>query len=282
MCFCYNADDDAVSHDSEIEEDLEYQLIVNYRQINEKFASFVSSLCTALIATQVTFKDFQLYVLGLSAFQDQDGKQPNLLDDPTKAKIEEADSIHNIFGILITYCCSLLHIDIFQSIIKKYGINTDSEDLKYSHHLAAYINKHKISELLKIIPRLETFLGSLNSKSNKLTLKFDVKLFSKVTKVFELKTAIAGILKLSPSAIRLVSIEKGCVVLTFLIPKAVAEYIFKTRLTVKQKLDIQALSVNWLKCEDFTLFEGKSPLITPINSVPSHPCQYTQFSVQRK
>ena len=237
--------------DADTKEDLVYQLRVNYRQIKEKFASFVASLCTAVIATQVSFQDFKLYVLGLSAFPDQDGKHPNLLDPHTKAKIEEADSIHNIFGILINmHCCSIMDINIFQSIMKKYDIKADSQDLRYSDHLTAYINKHEISELMKIFPGVS---GKRNSK--KVTLKFDIKLFGKVSKLIELKTAIADIMNLNPSAFQLISIEEGCVVVTFLVPEAVAEHIFKMSLTETQKADIKALSVNWLKCENFTLYD---------------------------
>ncbi len=242
--------------DSDTEEDLKYQLRINRNRINQKYASFVSSLCSAVVETQVSLKDFRLYVLGLSAFQDQDEEKPNLLDDAKKAKIEQADSIHRIFEVLTTECCSFLYIDIFQSIIKRYGINTDSEDLKYSEHLIAYINQHKISEFLGINPRLETLSGSSNGNSKKLTLKFDVKLSSKFTKVYSLKTALAAILELSPSAIRLVGIEKGCVVVTFVIPDAVADIL--NSLSGKQIIDIQALSVKWLKCGDQTIYDTKS------------------------
>ena len=240
--------------DPDVKKDLKYYLRLYRDQIKEKYAAFVTSLCTAVIATQVSLRDFRLYVLGLSAFQDQDGEQPNLLDDVKKAKIEEAGSIHRIFEVLTTECCSFLHIGIFQSIIKKYDIKTDSEDLKYSEHLKAYIDKHKISEFLEVIPRLDIFLASSNGNQKKLTLKFDVNLPVKVTHVFDLETTIAGILELSPSALRLVSIEKGCVVVTFQIPEAVADYLSKISLTENQKAEINALSIKWLKCEDVVLY----------------------------
>lgn len=122
--------------------------------------------------------------------------------------------------------------------MKKYGIKADSEDLKYPEDLIDYIHKHKISEFLSINPRLETVPDSLK----KLTLQFDVKGASKIAKVCNLKRAIAGILKLNPSALQLVDIEKGCVVVTFLIPTEVADYI-TNNLNDQQIADIQAFSV---------------------------------------
>ena len=210
-------------------------------------------MCAAVIATQVGLEDFRLFVLSLSAFQDEDGKQPNLLDEAKKAKIEDAGSIERIFQILTTDCCSFLHVGIFQSIMKKYDIKANTEDLKYSEHLKEYIDMHKISELLQVIPKLES--GHLDD-STKLTIKFNVSLSSKVTKIFDLESAIAGILDLNPSALRLVSIEEGCVITTFLIPEAVAEHFNKTSLTEQQKADINALSVpvKWLNCGETVLY----------------------------
>ena len=228
-------------------EDLKYLLGEYRRQINEKYASFVSRLCTAVMGTQVSLEDFRLYVLSLSAFQDQDGVQPNLLDDIRKDKIEKADTIQRVFQVLSTDCCSFLCIDIFQSIMKHYNIVDDSEDLKYTEHLLEYIEKHKISEFLEINPRLEAFSGIPNHKSKKLTLKFDVKLSSKVTKVYNLKVAIARILKLIPSALQLIGIEEGCVIITYLISEFIADYIMKN-ITEEQISDIQNLSVLWMKC----------------------------------
>ena len=209
----------------------------------------MTSLCTAVIATQVSLENFRLYVLSLFEFQDQDGKQPAPSDNVKKDKIERADSIHRVFEVLTTDCCSFLNIDIYKSIMKKYDIKAETEDLRYPNHLIDYIHKHKISEFLSINPRLKTIPDSLK----KLTLKFDVKDTSKIAKVCNLKRCIAGILNLPPSALQLVDIEKGCVVVTFLIPTEVADYIIST-LKDQQIADIQELSVKWLKCGDNILF----------------------------
>ena len=224
----------------------------NRERIQEKYASFVVSLCEAIEATGVSLKKFRLYILGLSAFEStHDSEQPILLDD-VKAKIENADSINKIFEVLTTDCCSFINVGIFQSIISKYRININSnEDLQYSQHLKNYLHDHTISEFIAINPRLEKFLNN----SEKLTLKYNVDLPSKVTKVLNLKGAIAKILDVKPYTLRLISIEEGCVVVTFLLPAAVASYLFDNGLTAKQEADIRALSVLWLKCGSYILEE---------------------------
>ncbi len=238
--------------DLDTQRDLRRQLKYNRRHIRNRYASFVVSLCNAVIGTNVSLKDFRLYLLGLPAFEnDHEGEQPILLDD-VKTKIENADSIHRIFEVLTTDCCSFLNIDIFESIMDKYKINTDSDEyFKYSGHLKAYLKNHEISEFIMINPKLESF----TKDSEILTLKFNVALPNEITKVLDLKDAIAGILGVKSCALRLVSIKKGCVVVAFLIPATVANYIFASGLTAKQEADIQAQSVLWLECGDYKLEE---------------------------
>ena len=136
--------------DPDTRRDLLIQLEKNREDIQEKYASFVVSLCEAVEATGVSVKKFQLFLNTLSAKEKDHVTELTVLLDSIKAEIKKADCINDIFEILATECCSFLNVGIFQSIIKQYKINTESdEDLQYSEHLKAYIS---CLNLLKSIP----------------------------------------------------------------------------------------------------------------------------------
>ena len=232
--------------------DLRRQLKRNYKQITARYASFGVSLRKAVTATGVTLNDFRHFLLGLSPYVDDYGDERPRLLDHVKAEIKMADSIIGIFIVLTTECCSFMDVDIFQSIIDEYEIDTNSDvKLQYSEHLKSYLLNHKISEFIMINPKLNRF-----KNSDELVLKFNTDLSSSITKVLDLKSAIADILELKSSAsLQLLSIKEGCVVVTFSILSTVAESIFARGLTAKQEADIRALSVLWLECGDYKLEE---------------------------
>lgn len=208
----------------------------------------------------MTVDNLRSYLLNLPAFMcdhDDDEQKCPLLSEIAE-ELEKATTINKIFDLLSTKYASFLNYDIFQGIGEKYSIKEqDHEELNYSEHLKTYINRHKLSEFVELNPALENF----TDVSKKLILKLDINLsFCKLADVFELNDAIAEILNLKPSALRLLSVKEGCVVVTFLIPASVAEIIFSSGvyITAKQE-EFRALSVRWLKCGDYMFdFRGKS------------------------
>ena len=232
------------SLDPEVREDLELQLEINLEAIRKRYAKFVFSLCECIVKTGVSVKSFQLYLVNLPALDcDDDDEQHKLLSE-VKDRIQNSDTIHDMFMILSKECASFLNFDIFQTILDDFEIQTDksSEALKYSEHLKAYFAGHKVSEFIEINPRLEKFTKTSTSK--KLTLKFNITLPSRVTKVFDLKKTVAKIMKLRPSALRLVGIEERCVLVTFLTPSFVADF------TPEQLQEFRALPVLHLRFDD--------------------------------
>jgi len=91
-----------------------------------------------------------------------------------------------------------------------------------------------------------------------LILKFEIKRTSELSKLSDITKAVANALDLKKSAVRLLSVEEGCVLITFLIPTAVAAYLFtsNTKFSVHQVKAFSILSVLWLKCNGHT-FEFK-------------------------
>ena len=80
-------------------------------------------------------------------------------------------------------------------------------------------------------------------------------------KLLDLQDRISDILDVLPGALRLVSVEEGCVVVTFLIPTKLAQIIFTSEkeFTVDEEQEFQALSVVWLECNrrKFVFRKGK-------------------------
>ena len=81
-------------------------------------------------------------------------------------------------------------------------------------------------------------------------IKFDIKKTCNLDSLKKLKEAIANILHLQPSTLRLLSIKKGCVHVTLLIPASIADAIFTTDTTFspEQKSRFRAASVMWIEC----------------------------------
>lgn len=239
---CVSAPSSLPYVDPEVREDVEQQLELNLEAIRRRYALFVSSLCQSVIQKGITVEDFRLYLLNLPALECDDDNEKHKLLSGVKAKIWDASTIHNIFSLLSLECASFLNYDIFQSILDDYKIPVQNSDaLKYPEHLKAYLHKHKLSEFVEINPRLEKFTGD---DSKRLILKFKITLPSRVTRVLDLKKTIAKILRLKPSALQLVGIEEGCVIVTFLIPSFLANF------TAEQIQEFQASSVLWFKCGD--------------------------------
>ena len=239
--------------DPDTRRDLRRQLNRNFKRIIEKYASFAESLCDAVTDTGVTVKKFRNYILNLSPYGGDYicGDEKPILLDHVKAEIKMADSIIDIFQVLTTECCSFMNVDILQSIMTKYKIDPNSDDLRYIDHLKCYLVNHKISEFIMINPKLDRF-----KNSDTRILKFNTELSSSITKVLDLKSAIANIFGLkSAAALQLLSIKEGCVVVTFSILSSVAESVFARGLTAKQEADIRALSVLWLESGDYKLEE---------------------------
>ena len=230
--------------------DLEFILEKNLKEIIRKYASYVDCLCSIIEEKGVSPKSLRLFLLSLPvSTRSYQGQKLTLLSDK-KDELEEAKTITDIFIFLTTEWASFLNYDIFQDIIKNYNISEDQERLKYPEHLKAYIEKHKISEFVKINPLLKQMTGS-----KELVLKCDIENTCRLAKLVELKKVVAEILDINPSTLHIVDIKDGCIVVTFLLPASVANAIFTpdTVFTPQQKDELRAASVLWLECNGYTL-----------------------------
>lgn len=124
--------------------------------------------------------------------------------------------------------------------------------MKYPEHFKIFINLHKISEFFESNPKLR---GKYSGASELVFKIENIEMSDKLCKIVNLRYAMAAILKQKPSKLELVSVEKGCLLVAFLIPTAVAEVIFAAdeMLSTNQIKELRSLSILWLKCGDRTI-----------------------------
>ena len=243
------------SLDPKIQMDLEYVLENNLKKTITAYASYVDCIRATVKEKGVSPEDFRSFVQSLPASTDSSKHQKLTLLSDIELELEKCNTITAIFDILKKRCASFLNYDIFQNIADHYNIYEDEEKMKYPEKLKAYVEKHKISEFTKINPQLKDRKGS-----KELTLKYDIKTTCRLAKVCELEKVIAKVLELHPSALHIVDIEEGCVIVTFLIPASVADALFTpdTVFTPQQEEELRAASVLWLKCNGYTFYFGKT------------------------
>ena len=234
--------------DPKVRIDLKQQLKLNFKQISRQYGSFVSYVRKSVIKKGVSAEDLSAYLLGLPALKSGDCDQQVMLLSEISDKLEKATTVNGIFNVLNRNYATFLNYEIFLNIAEEYEVDPDHEKMKYPEYLDDYVKMHKLSEFEEINPMLK----KIECGTIEMILKFDIEMTCSLAKLQEYTLNIAEILGLRPSALRLLSIEEGCVVVTMVISASLAEFVFGggkvfTREDVKQ---FQAISVMWLKCED--------------------------------
>lgn len=225
--------------DTHVLEDLEQQFENNLTEIKNCYASFTCHLCKSIQDKGVSVDKFRSYLLTLSAFKDK--PQCRVLSN-IQDKLENAKTIEKIFSY-VTEWATFLDDDIFQLIVEVYKI--DCRSIDYSMHLWNYLRKHKISDFAKINPKLRDV-----EDCSVLTLKMNIERVRDITNVIDLKRKVATILGMRASALRLMDIQEGCILVTFLVPALVPDVLFGDgrELTITQLKQLQDLSIQWMKC----------------------------------
>lgn len=229
--------------DADVREELDFRLTLLRDEIIEHYAQYVSRLCV-LIKDRTNVDDFRTFLLRLPALATGLRKQRGGLLEDVKGKLQQADNINKIFDLIGDECASFLNYSIFESIRVEYCSDIDCPKLKYRSLLKDHVEKHNIKEFFAINPQLE----KLTDTSKTLKLKMDIKLTNKVTRLIKLKHTLAVILGTTPGALRLISVKKGCVIITFCIPDSVGNVIFaENKISPKLTQHFRALRVLWME-----------------------------------
>ena len=191
-------------------------------------------------------------ILALGAYEPAPGEPDQSLLNEHREEIKMAESVSDIFIILSAYW-NYLNYEILEYIVELYGTSDDTKRLKsYDEELQIFCER-RIFELS--LPESGNSSGnstgnSLNMRQKKFFVKLDIRDNLKCKDVFRIRGRIAQILKVNVSALLIERIDPGCVQLTFLIPRFVADVIFPLSDEQTSALSKDA-SVIKLECGDY-------------------------------
>ena len=224
--------------DPDIREAIQLQLKHNLDQILTQYALYVSYICESVKKKKKPVDNLRTFLLNLPALKYRIEEEEHTLLAGKRDKLNDQTTINGIFDLISEECASFLNYGLFESIAKKYKISGKSDDMQYPKHIQVYLNSHKISEFVQINP----LLGSMNDSSKRaLAFKFDIKLTERVSNIMSLKQCVADVLGLNILSLELVDVSKGCVLVTFLVPKHIADNIERTFTSKQKKSEFQAL-----------------------------------------
>ena len=237
--------------------DLEYILECHHKDIVANFAKYTSRVQQLIEEEKIEVDTLCEFLVGFAGGD----TRVALISCEKVAELDKAKSIGKIFRFLKIECASFLSYDIFEHIMDRFGIDRNDKDysekvkgdLDYPKKLKEYVEKHNIEQFIERKPVLAEY-GQIDDKV-KLIMVFDIDLLSKVDKLLNIVKAIAKIIddKL-PSNLLIYGIKGGCVEVTVLIPKELAECIFTSdkAFSDHQKEELQRLLVRRLECNSYT------------------------------
>lgn len=211
-----------------------------------QFGSLVTKTCSS-IQERIPIDVFRVSVLSLKAYEPALGEGDQGLLGEHSGEIKAAKSIANIFAILAPYM-NYLNYEILKYIIKEHGTNDDRVRQKdYKKKLNEFCGR-RIFE----VPLLESGSDTSNTCPNQLkfVIKFDIPKGITGKESLQIRKQVAKILHVKLAAFLIWRVDKGCVQITFLVPKFVAQKMFplsSEQTTVLHK----DVSVIRLECGDY-------------------------------
>ena len=211
------------------------------------YAAYVSTLCECIKEKGITVEQLTSFLLNLSALKYQHD-QCHLLAGKREL-LKRASTINKVFDVIGEECASFLNYGIFRAIATKFEVV--HKDLNYAEHLKEYLNKHKLSEFVKVVKQMGPLMKEMDPTKMEITFKLDIEVTNTIARVYDLEIAIADALGLDPMALELTDVSEGCLIAKFLIPMIAADVIFTNKgdLTDDQVEQLMALPIIWVKYE---------------------------------
>ena len=200
------------------------------------------------VEEQIPVIIFATFILALKAYEPAPGERNRSLLDEHSKEIINAKSISEIFNILCSYW-NYLNYEILEHIIEAFGTDKDKERLKSYNEKLRQFCKRRIFELP--LPESCSDAGNtLSPKQEKFVVKLNVREDITGKELLRIKRKIAEILRVKLATLNIYSVDRGCVQLTFLIPKFVAQAIFPLSDEQTSALS-KDMSMIRLKCGDY-------------------------------
>jgi hypothetical protein len=156
----------------------------------------------------------------------------------------EAKTFTAIFLILEkAECSSFWNYEIYENLIEYFGLDKDQKALKYKEKFKAYVEEHRISELVELAP----VFSELTDNKMKMVIVLDVGLMEMSKRLVVLHKKVATIMNVPPAKIFIYKIGKGSVVVTFLIPQAYLEDLVLAPLYAGTIISLKSEHINNMK-----------------------------------
>ena len=228
-------------------EDLMVTLYDDEKSMKRQFGKLVVKTHNS-VEERIPVLRFAGSILALGAYEPAPRDRDRSLLDEHREEIKNAGSISEIFNILSTYW-NYLTYEILEYIIVLYGTSDDAERLrKYNKELYKFC-KRRIFEL----PPEGGNGNMLSPKQERFRVKLNLRKDITYQQLLQIRERIAMILKIRLAALLLSCVDEGCVELTFLIPKFVAQDLFPLSCEQTSALS-KEVSVIRLKCGNY-MFE---------------------------
>ena len=219
------------------------QLNIKLEIILTQFVDYVNCI-RKYLETHEKIDDVCFYLTCLPCSKHK-GAKVNMLLESKRDELFRANTFIEVFIILQNFT-SYLNYHLFEKIIEAFIPNKDRESKKqldYPSHLRHYLEGHNISEFKLLKPLFE----KMSNDSMKLTILLDIESSCRLSKVADLRAAIAHIMILDIDTVQIYDIWEESVVTT-LIPSSIGISEF----TPQQENTLQALSGKKIECSGFT------------------------------
>ena len=275
--------------DSDVVVDLEQKLNRDLKKIQKEYATYVDQILDIVREKNVTPEQLCSYVISLPASNKTDDEAKLQLLFDLEADLRSATKVEEIFRTLNYKYTSFLDYEIFEMVLERYGSKEDQERLNYPVNLKEFIEQHKIEEFIELNPELiNPRLQELGNDSKTIKIKFNIKETQSLRTLKEVTNAVANILWIRASTLRLCGVEKGCVLETLLISNSIADKIFtrEREFLPEQEVLFRTALVSWLECNkfhNFKLYYKKAPtedqlnITSPGNVKPLNPHPHSQI-----
>lgn len=217
---------------------LEHRLKSETRKIICSFADLTRSTKRSLECQKVDVEDLATSLLVLEAFKAGIAKKPLLKEDETN--IKEASSIADIFLILTDYI-SFFNYEIIEHIVKDFGTEDDHKSL--AEYIAAF-NDFCRRSVFEVPCHVLGTAPTSSSKFRTFAVKYSEDAHHTMENAKLLQRKIADLFNITPCALQLVSIVRGCMQLQFSLPAIIAEQILPP--SPSQLKNLRTLSVRMI------------------------------------
>ena len=222
---------------------LEAQRQHETKEVMTAFASLVGKTCKS-IKKKVTLEEFTLWLKQLQALSPCSESTPGLLAQQID-EISQAGSMEQVFHILSDYW-SWYNYYLLEKIINEYGDEKDRQRLDSFKKDFSIFAQNRIVEFAQY-PM--TFGTAADDGKTRVPLLFKVDRSwdsVHINQLTEIHRNLASILGVNPHTLYLASIQKGCILMKFLIPSLVARAVFP--LSASQKESLAATNITLVEC----------------------------------